>query len=94
VVGEPSPPAPRLSDLTRAHPADRTLQNLLGILNAKLDLCARLPIYEYEAASEGFGAPAATFNELMATERRSFEQVLACLREHLDAVATRDEEAV
>jgi hypothetical protein len=93
VVGEPSPPSPRLSDLARAHPADRTLQNLLGILSAKLDLCGRLPIYEYEAASEGFLHCAATFNALAAAERRSFDEVARCLRDHLATVAEQRAEA-
>jgi hypothetical protein len=77
--------ARRLSDLRRAQPADATLQNLIGLLSAKLELCARLPVFEYEAGSDGHAACAATFRELAELERRSFNSLLICLREHLDA---------
>lgn len=77
----------RLSDLSRAQPADRTLQNLLGALTAKLDLCSRLPIFEYEAATEGHESSAAAFHELAALERQSFNELLACLRRHLEETA-------
>ena len=34
-------------------PPTRRCRNLLGVLSAKLELCARLPVYEWEAGSEG-----------------------------------------
>ncbi len=74
----------RLSDLRRAQPGDPTLQNLLGLLSAKLELCSRLPIFEYEAGSQGHTTPAATFRRLAEIERRSYDEILACLRHHLD----------
>jgi hypothetical protein len=74
----------RLSEMARVHPADRTLQNLLGTLSAKLEMCSRLPVYEYEAASEGHEASAVAFHELAELERRSFNNLLTCLRVHLD----------
>ena len=77
----------RLSDLGRAQPADETLRNLLGTLNAKLDLCARLPFLAYQADREGFEHAAATFSELAVMERRSLEDLLASLRLHLDRMA-------
>lgn len=76
--------ARRLSDLTAALPADRTLQNLLGLMSAKLELCSRLPILEYEAANEGHEACATAFHEMAEIERRSFTDLVACLRRHLD----------
>jgi len=78
----------RLSDLRRAQPADTTLQNLLGLLNAKLDLCSRLPVFEYEAGSEGHDACAAAFRDLAAVERHSFNELLVCLRAHLNESVT------
>jgi hypothetical protein len=80
--------ARRLSDLRRAQPADTTLQNLLGLLNAKLDLCARLPVFEYEAGSDGHDACAAAFRDLAAVERHSFHELLVCLRAHLNESVT------
>lgn len=80
--------ARRLSDL-RARPADATLQNLLATLSAKLDLCGRLPIYEYEADREGHDATAASFHHLLEAERRSFEELVLSLRLHLEATAAK-----
>jgi hypothetical protein len=74
----------RLSDLRRAQPADSTMQNLLVLLSAKLELCARLPVYEYEAGSEGHPACAETFHKLADVERESFNQLLGCLQGHLE----------
>lgn len=87
VVSNPPTSGRRLSELARVHPADRTLQNLLGTLSAKLEMCSRLPVYEYEAATEGHEASAVAFHELAELERRSFNNLLACLRVHLDEAA-------
>ena len=85
MLADESNAARRLSDLRSAHPADATLQNLLRTLSAKLDSCGRLPVLEYEARVEGYEACAMTFNELAEAERRAFDELLACLRRHLDA---------
>jgi hypothetical protein len=61
------------------------MQNLLVLLTSKLELCARLPIYEYEAGSEGHAACAETFHRLADVERQSFQDLLTCLQSHLDA---------
>jgi len=74
----------RLSELRRASPADTTVQNLLTALGSKLDFCVRLPVYEYEAASEGHVASASAFRALADTERESFTDLLACLQRHLN----------
>ena len=80
----------RLTDLRRAQPADATLRNLLGVLNAKLELCASLPVFEWEAGSEGHEDCAAAFRDLAEQERRLCSDVLERLREHLDRRATRE----
>lgn len=77
--------ARRLSDLCAATPADATLQNLLQTLAQKLETCGRLPVLEYEAHTEGHEDCAATFSTLAEVERSSVEELLACLRRHLDA---------
>jgi hypothetical protein len=74
----------RLSDLGRAQPVDETLRNLLVTLNAKLDLCARLPFLAYQADREGFEHAATTFRELAVMERRALADLLSSLRSHLD----------
>lgn len=80
---EPSQATKRLTDLRRGQPADATLKNLLGVLSAKLELCASLPVYEWEAVSEGYEACARAFRELAEAERRSCSEVIDRLREHL-----------
>ena len=50
--------------LRRAQHADATLKNLLGVLSAKLDLCASLPVFEFEADTEGYPEGAAAFHDL------------------------------
>jgi hypothetical protein len=76
--------ARRLSDLRRASAADTTLQNLLQTLGAKLDLCSRLPVFEYEAASEGHDESATLFRQLAESERDSFNTLALCLKHYLD----------
>ena len=78
-----------INDLRGAQPADATLQNLLGVLSSKLELCSRLPIYEYEASNEGHEECAAAFRALADVERRSFNELLDALRLHLDTTASR-----
>jgi hypothetical protein len=88
---DPVPEAPRqtstaqrLSELRRAHPYDATLQNLLTLLTAKLDLSARLPVFEYEADSEGFPETASFLSALASSERESLQDLLGSLRRHLE----------
>lgn len=85
----PTSTAQRLADLRSAQPCDTTLQNLLNILNAKLDLSARLPVYEYEADSEGFPEAASFMSALASAERESVQDILRSLRLHLDRTSGR-----
>lgn len=74
----------RLSNLRRAQADDPTLKNLLGILSTKLELCSRLPVFEWEAAHEGDSNCAATFKRLAEEERRSCSYIIDCLQQHLE----------
>ena len=85
---DPSDATRRLSDLSRAQPGDATLRNLLGILNAKLELCANLPVFEWEASSEGWTERATALRDLAEAERQSCSDVLDQLRAHLEQRAT------
>jgi hypothetical protein len=80
----------RLTELRATMPADHTLQNLLGLLNAKLELCSKLPIYEYEAASQGHVHCVVAFQRLAEQERTTFDEILATLRVHLDATTRKE----
>jgi hypothetical protein len=82
-----------LQDLRRAQPADATLQNLLGVLSAKLELCGRLPVFEYEADAEGHADCVQAFRTLAEQERASFHALLDCLRRHLQATAGDGQDA-
>lgn len=81
--------APLLTELRRSQPGDSTLQNLLQVMSGKLELCGRLPIYEYEAGLEGHRACAAAFHELAEIERKSFDLLVVCLRGHLEGTRPR-----
>jgi hypothetical protein len=74
----------RLSNLRRAQPEDPTLKNLLAVLSAKLDLSARLPVCEWEAAQAGDAHSAAAFRRLAEEERESCALVVDCLHQHLE----------
>ena len=81
--------AQRLAELRSAQPCDTTLQNLLEILTAKLDLSSRLPVFEYEADSEGFPDAASFMSALASAERESLQDVVRSLRLHLDRTSGR-----
>jgi len=81
---EESATARRLADLQVAQPADASLRNLLGVVTAKLDLCARLPVLEWEASSAGDAACATAFQRLAEAERRSCADALDFLHDHLE----------
>ena len=85
----PTSTAQRLAELRSAQPCDTTLQNLLTILTTKLDLSARLPVFEYEADSEGFAEAASFMSALASAERESVKDVVRSLRMHLDNTSGR-----
>ena len=86
VVGPPESAnrTKRIGDLRRRQPADATLRNLLGVLDAKLDLCATLPVYEWEAGREGHARSADAFHALAELEHRSCNRVIEELRQYLN----------
>lgn len=73
-----------LAELRNAYPGDSTLENLLDLLRAELDLCARLPLCVYEATAEGHYACASMLRELTDAQRAHVELVLASLQQHLE----------
>ena len=83
------PPAQSLAGLRNAQPCDTTLQNLLTVLNAKLDLSARLPVFEYEADSEGFSETASFLSALASAEREAVHDIVRTLRLHLERTSGR-----
>jgi hypothetical protein len=74
----------RLHELRSAHACDATLQNLIAVLATRLDLCAKLAIYEYEADNEGFADSASFFSAVASAERESVRELVQSLRHHLD----------
>lgn len=78
----------RLNELRRAHPYDVTLQNLLAVLTTKLDLCARLPVYEFEADNGGLADAASYFSALASAERENVYELAQSLRVHLDRASS------
>jgi hypothetical protein len=87
MLGSESSAARVLTDLRSAQAVDPTLQNVLRLLSVKLDLCSRLPVFEYEAVQQGDEISARTFHDLAEVERQTVNDLLACLRIHLEARA-------
>jgi rubrerythrin len=81
----------RLAELREASPVDSTLDNLLTLLRAELDLCARLPVFIYEASTEGYEESASLFRSLADAERAQVERVLTALQRHLAQRSSRTE---
>jgi hypothetical protein len=81
----------RLAELREASPADSTLDNLLTLLRAELDLCARLPVFIYEASTEGHEEAASLFRSLADTERTQIERVLTTLQRYIAQRSSRTE---
>jgi hypothetical protein len=77
----------RIGELRRMQPADATMRNLLALLTTKLEICAGLPVWEWEAGNEGHSEQAADFRALAAAERRSCIDIMDWLREHLERTA-------
>jgi hypothetical protein len=77
------PAVQRLTELQRGLSTDLTLRNLLGVLDAKLELCSRLPVYAWEADNEGHGELADSFLRLADEERVACGRMLDDLRKHL-----------
>jgi hypothetical protein len=74
----------RLAELRRAYPSDSTLENLLSVLRAELDLCARLPVFAYEATTDGHDECASLLRAIADSERANVELVLTTLQRHLE----------
>ena len=74
-----------IADLARVQPTDATLKNLLRLLDAKLEMCARLPVFEWEADHEGFADCAAAFRRLAEAEHSACGEVMDALRIHLQS---------
>jgi len=79
----------RLAELREASPTDSTLDNLLTLIRAELDLCARLPVYIYEASTEGHEESASLFRTIADAERAHVEHVLTALQAHLAQRSSR-----
>jgi hypothetical protein len=83
----------RLSNLRRAQAADATLENLLSAITGKIQDCARLAVFEYEAGNEGHTDLALAFRDLGDIERDSFRTLLDHLRRHLNELPSERTEA-
>lgn len=87
--GQKQTSARRLSELRSASPVDATLENLIRVITIKLDLCARLPIFEYEAGEEGASDCAAVFTALAAEERTQVQELVRSLHGHIERLSDR-----
>ena len=74
-----------IGELRRRQPADETMRNLLELTREKLDLCARLPVFELEADNEGHADAAKLFRALLDTESASFDALKSRLLSEIEA---------
>jgi hypothetical protein len=74
----------RLSDLQASQPTDATVRNLIGVLQTKLELSARLPVLVFEAEGDGDHECARLLRSLAISEREQIAALLEGLRTHLD----------
>jgi hypothetical protein len=86
MASDASDAALRLSNLRRAQAADVSLENLLTAITSKIQDCARLAVFEYEAGNAGHPDLALAFRDLGDVERESFKTLLDHLRRHLNAM--------
>jgi hypothetical protein len=77
-------PIRRLNELRSSRYADPTLRNLVGLLQSKLELCARLPVLVHEADTEGHDKSARLFRSISIAEDRQVAELIETLRAHLD----------
>lgn len=77
----------RVSELRDAQHGDPMLRILVGLLESKLQLSARLPVLTFEADQEGHEDCARLFRSLAISERDQIAQLLTVLRSHLDATS-------
>ena len=87
MASDPTDATVRLSDLRRAKAADVSLENLFTAVTGKLQTCARLAVFEYEAGSEGHAELALAFHNLAVAERESVRVLLDHLRRHLNELS-------
>jgi hypothetical protein len=74
-----------LSELRRSgRYADPTLLNLVGLLQSKLELRARLPVLAHEADTEGHEGSARLFRSISVIEDQHITDLLETLRDHVD----------
>jgi len=72
MASDPTDATVRLSDLRRAKAADVSLENLLTAVTGKLQTCARLAVFEYEAGSEGHAELALAFHNLAVQKQEDY----------------------
>jgi rubrerythrin len=68
-----------LSQIQQEQEGRRTLRNMAGVLQAKLELLTLYGAYEYDAGEEQMEECAQLFRELAQSERAEVDQLLAVL---------------
>ncbi len=79
----------RFSDLQAGLAADTTLRNMLALLVQKLETNAKLPLFSYEAAQEGFDDCAELFDRLAVGERAQIDELVHGLQRHLRTLTAK-----
>jgi rubrerythrin len=78
-----------LEQIRTEQPVKNTVHNLVQTLSVKLDSAARYGLYREDATKDGFHDCADVFARLSDREQESIEDLVQCLREHIDEAEVR-----
>jgi rubrerythrin len=77
-------PMGTLEQIRTEQPVKNTVHNLVQCLSTKLDSAARYGLYQDDARQDGMDDCAEVFANLAARDRECIEELLRCLRDHID----------
>jgi rubrerythrin len=81
---EEEPMATGIEQIRTEQPVKNTVHNLVQTLSTKLDSAARYGLYRDDARQDGMEDCAEVFANLAARDGESIEELLRCLRDHID----------
>jgi len=73
-----------IEQIRTEQPVKNTVHNVVQTLSTKLDSAARYGLYQEDARQDGMEDCAEVFARLADRDRESIEELLGCLRDHID----------
>jgi hypothetical protein len=75
-----------IREIRADHAGSETLAHLVSLVDEKLELAARLKLYEYDAGEEGLSDCARAFQHAAEIEREHVQTLLELLCDHLPSL--------